>query len=60
MCLPDICTQFEPSFLLPPARLHALVKQFRDELEGGLNEYGKDVAMVPSFVMGVPDGSEEG
>lgn len=60
MGLPDICNQFERFFILPEDRLHALVKRFREELEGGLNEYGKDVAMVPSFVMGVPDGSEEG
>ena len=60
MGLPDICSHFEPFFLLTDDRLKALVKQFREELEAGLDEYGKDVAMVPSFVMGVPDGNEEG
>ncbi len=60
MGLPDICKHFEPYFLLAEDRLHALVKQFRTELEAGLSEYGHDVAMVPSFVMGVPDGSEQG
>jgi hexokinase len=60
MGLPDICKTFEPYFVLPPDRLESIVKQFREELEGGLKEYGKDVAMVPSFVTGVPDGSEQG
>ena len=60
MGLPDICAHFEPFFLLTDDRLQALVKQFREELEAGLDEYGKDVAMVPSFVMGVPDGNEQG
>lgn len=60
MSLPSICSQFEPYFALPDEKLHALVKQFRAEMEGGLNEYGHAVAMVPSFVTGVPDGSEQG
>jgi hexokinase len=60
MGLPDIFSSFEPFFILSDDRLHTLVKRFREELEGGLSEYGRDVAMVPSFVMGVPDGSEEG
>jgi len=60
MSLPSICSHFEPYFALSNEKLHALVKQFRAEMEGGLNEYGKAVAMVPSFVTGVPDGSEQG
>lgn len=58
--LPSACKQFEPFFELDSDKLHALVAQFRKELEGGLAEYGQDVAMVPSFVTGVPDGSEQG
>ena len=60
MGLPDICTQYEPFFQLSDARLQSIVARFRTEFEGGLSEYGKDMAMVPSFVTGVPDGSEEG
>ena len=60
MSLPSECSHFEPYFVLPDEKLHALVKQFRKEMEGGLNEYGKAVAMVPSFVTGVPDGTEQG
>ncbi|OCF36661.1 hexokinase [Kwoniella heveanensis CBS 569] len=60
MPLPPICTTFEPYFLLSQDRLTDIVSHFRKELEEGLESYGKDVAMVPSFVTGVPDGTEEG
>lgn len=60
MGLPDVCKTFEPYFILNDETLHDIVKHFRKELEGGLAEYGKDVAMVPSFVTGVPDGTEQG
>ncbi|KAK4689767.1 hexokinase, partial [Tremellales sp. Uapishka_1] len=60
MGLPEILSTFEPSFLLKDEKLKDIVKHFRGEMEGGLAAYGKDVAMVPSFVTGVPDGSEEG
>ena len=58
--LPDMCSTFEPYFVLTDDKLRDIVGQFRKEMEGGLAEYGKDVAMVPSFVTGVPDGSERG
>ncbi|WWC61083.1 uncharacterized protein I303_103661 [Kwoniella dejecticola CBS 10117] len=60
MPLPPICTTFEPYFLLSDERLQDIVNHFRKEMEEGLAGYGKDVAMVPSFVTGVPDGTEEG
>jgi hexokinase len=60
MPLPDVLSTFEPSFLLAPEKLKDIVQKFRGELEGGLEAYGKDVAMVPSFVTGVPNGSEKG
>ncbi|WRT67179.1 uncharacterized protein IL334_004145 [Kwoniella shivajii] len=60
MPLPPICTTFEPYFLLSDEKLKDIVTHFKDEMLGGLGEYGKDVAMVPSFVTGVPDGTEEG
>jgi hexokinase len=60
MTLPEECSAFEPYFKLDDAKLNAILKQFRKEMEGGLNEYGQDMAMVPSFVTGVPDGTEEG
>ncbi|WWD15973.1 hypothetical protein CI109_100397 [Kwoniella shandongensis] len=60
MPLPELLKSFEPHFLLSDEKLRDVVTHFRKEMEGGLSEYGKDVAMVPSFVTGVPDGSEEG
>jgi hexokinase len=58
--LPDITKSIEPYFLLTDERLHDIVKHFRQELEEGLASYGHDVAMVPSFVPAVPNGSEVG
>lgn len=60
MTLPSQCATFDPYFKLSDDKLHEIVAQFRKEMEGGLAEYGHDVAMVPSFVTGVPDGSEQG
>jgi hexokinase len=60
MPLPDITKTFDPYFALSDEQLHAIVERFRKEFDEGLAEYGKDTAMVPSFVTGVPDGSEKG
>jgi len=60
MPLPEITKQIEPYFLLSPERLQTIVKYFRLELEEGLAGYGHDVAMVPSFVPTVPNGTETG
>ncbi len=51
---------FEPFFLLTPEHLKEIVAEFRQEFAEGLSRYGCDVAMVPSFVTGVPDGTETG
>lgn len=60
MTLPEVCKQFEPVFILDDAKLVDIVKHFRKEMEEGLANYGKDMAMIPTFVTGVPDGTEEG
>lgn len=56
----ELCDTFEPYFVLSSKKLHEIVDRFQYEFDGGLKEYGKDMAMVPSFVTGVPDGTEEG
>jgi hexokinase len=56
----EYCKSFEPHFLLTDEKLHSIVEKFIEEFREGLEEYGKDMAMVPSFVTGVPDGTEEG
>ncbi|BEI99192.1 hypothetical protein CcaverHIS631_0402350 [Cutaneotrichosporon cavernicola] len=58
--LPDICKDIEPNFLLCDSALEHIVTHFRRELQAGLEQRGEDVAMIPSFVPGVPDGSEQG
>lgn len=58
--LPDLCKQIEPYFLLSDDSLKKIVDYFCEEMAEGLSGYGKDVAMVPSFVPDVPDGSETG
>jgi hexokinase len=60
MTLPELCATYEPFFALSDEKLKAILDRFLVEMREGLEEYGKDVAMVPSFVTGVPDGSEEG
>lgn len=60
MTLPDLCSTYEPYFVLSDEKLRAILDRFLVEMREGLEEYGHDVAMVPSFVTGVPDGSEEG
>ncbi|KAH6915274.1 hexokinase [Coprinopsis sp. MPI-PUGE-AT-0042] len=41
-------------------QLSTIAKGFVQEMEEGLNAYGKPMAMIPSFVAGVPDGTETG
>lgn len=56
----DIRKQIEPYFVLNDEKLIDIVKHFRKEMEEGLANYGKDMAMIPTFVTGVPNGTEEG
>lgn len=60
MPLPDLCATYEPFFEIKDDKLKDIMNRFQTEMEEGLADYGKDMAMVPSFVTGVPDGSEEG
>ncbi|KAL0580895.1 hypothetical protein V5O48_001088 [Marasmius crinis-equi] len=45
---------------LEPSTLTELVKTFLDEFRRGLGNYNHPMAMIPSFVTGVPDGTETG
>ncbi|CDZ96529.1 hexokinase [Phaffia rhodozyma] len=58
--LPQAVQALEPSFFLETPKLQQIVKAFRAEFSQGLTSYGKDVAMIPSYITGVPDGNEEG
>ncbi|KAJ3807884.1 hypothetical protein F5876DRAFT_47169 [Lentinula aff. lateritia] len=55
-----ILNDIHAQFTLHPAILTDLTSAFVAEFEGGLRRYGADMAMVPSFVTGVPDGTETG
>ncbi|KJA14087.1 hypothetical protein HYPSUDRAFT_209000 [Hypholoma sublateritium FD-334 SS-4] len=47
-------------FSLNETTLVDLTKAFLAEFKVGLDNYGKRMAMIPSFVTGVPDGTETG
>ncbi|KAK0206198.1 hypothetical protein DFS33DRAFT_565432 [Desarmillaria ectypa] len=54
--LDDINYQFQ----LEPSTLISLAKAFLEEFRLGLSNYGHPMAMIPTFVTGVPDGTEIG
>ncbi|KAG2013453.1 hexokinase [Coprinopsis cinerea AmutBmut pab1-1] len=47
-------------FTVTSDQLVAITRGFLDEMEQGLGAYGKPMAMIPSFVTGVPNGKETG
>ncbi|KAF8897142.1 hexokinase [Infundibulicybe gibba] len=47
-------------FQLDSESLVGLTKAFVDEFRIGLQSYGQPMAMIPTFVTGVPDGTETG
>ncbi|KAF8076042.1 hypothetical protein FPV67DRAFT_1664354 [Lyophyllum atratum] len=55
-----IFDDIDRSFQLSPERLVELTKHFLHEFNVGLGEYGHPMAMIPTFVTGVPDGTETG
>ncbi|KAH8118513.1 hexokinase-domain-containing protein [Phellopilus nigrolimitatus] len=50
----------EKQFHLSDEKLLAITHQFVDDFALGLGEYNKPMAMIPTFVTGVPDGTEKG
>ncbi|KAI0775461.1 hexokinase [Irpex lacteus] len=55
-----IFDDIEASFHLSDEKLNDIVNQFLKDFRLGLSEYNHPMAMIPSFVTGVPDGSETG
>ncbi|THH01755.1 hypothetical protein EW026_g995 [Hermanssonia centrifuga] len=47
-------------FQLDDEALHTITKQFLEDFRLGLSEYNHPMAMIPTFVTGVPNGSETG
>ncbi|KAF9649343.1 hexokinase [Thelephora ganbajun] len=61
---PDIAGQIldaiEVQFKLDDIALTRITAQFLQEIANGLAEYGQAMAIIPTFVTGVPSGKEEG
>ncbi|TFY73041.1 hypothetical protein EWM64_g10971, partial [Hericium alpestre] len=56
----DILLDIEEHFELNEETLKTITSQFLTDFNLGLGEYGKAMAMIPTFVHGVPDGTETG
>jgi len=53
----EIFDIIEDQFTLQPHSLVELTKAFLDEIKTGLTNYNQAMAMIPSFVTGVPNGT---
>jgi hexokinase len=58
--LPAEVTAIEKFFYLNKQKLETIVEGFCTEFQEGLQNFGKDTAMIPSYCLNVPDGSEKG
>ena len=58
--LPAEAQALEKYFVLSESRLNDIVNGFRREFEDGLKNFGRDTAMIPSYCLNVPDGTETG
>jgi len=56
----EFLERIERQFHLDDDQLHAILAQFLKEFEQGLDNYGQQPAMVPTFVTHLPDGTERG
>ncbi|KAI0314206.1 hexokinase-domain-containing protein [Amylostereum chailletii] len=55
-----ILDDIEEQFQLGEEALKTITSQFLADFNLGLSEYGQAMAMIPTFVTGVPDGTETG
>ncbi|GBE79133.1 Glucokinase [Sparassis crispa] len=55
-----ILDNIESQFRLDPDALKQITRQFLQDIRLGLGEYNHPMAMIPTFVTGVPDGTETG
>ncbi|KAG8925270.1 glucokinase [Tulasnella sp. 418] len=56
----DELARIEKQFELNDERLRIIVDQFVSDFRKGLGKYGEPMAMIPTFVTGVPNGTETG
>lgn len=55
-----IFNDIEAQFNLDDESLLTITRKFLEDFNAGLSEYGKPMAMIPTFVTGVPNGTETG
>ncbi|KAK0556133.1 hypothetical protein OC846_001352 [Tilletia horrida] len=53
-------SRIEDEFDLDKEELYRIVRRFHELFDHGLNHDDAEMAMIPSFVTGLPDGSEKG
>ncbi|KAJ3554795.1 hypothetical protein NM688_g2922 [Phlebia brevispora] len=56
----QIFDDIDAQFQLDDSKLFKITTQFLEDFRLGLNEYNHAMAMIPTFVTGVPNGSETG
>ncbi|OAX43092.1 hypothetical protein K503DRAFT_709312 [Rhizopogon vinicolor AM-OR11-026] len=56
----DILKSLHKQFTIDDQTLFKITTTFLSEISEGLSNYGRAMAMIPTFVKGVPDGSETG
>jgi hexokinase len=56
----DILESLYNQFTIDDQCLFKITQTFLSEISDGLSSYGRPMAMIPTFVKGVPDGSETG
>lgn len=52
--------EIEHDFVVEDSLLNTILDQFVKEFDLGLSKYGEPMAMVPTYVTGVPSGKETG
>jgi hexokinase len=55
-----VMANIEESFFLSEDKLKAIEEKFVQDFRLGYSKYGEAMAMIPTFVTGVPNGSETG
>ncbi|KAG8723811.1 glucokinase [Ceratobasidium sp. 395] len=56
----EVLNEIEASFLLSEKKLEAIEEKFVKDFQTGYSKYNEHMAMIPTFVTGVPNGTETG
>lgn len=56
----DVLDSIDRQFQLPDEKLRDIAAHFVKMFQIGLQRYNEPMAMIPTYVMAVPDGSETG